>query len=114
MTVFPEKISIFTAKISDDLFFCHRPGFLDFPFLFPDFPYLHYVKCRICPFPHKKNHCKTTISDTFFSSVRTLARIRQHYSKYWGDGTPKIGGGGRPMYPSPPRSPPLKLRAIHL
>src|SRR6218665_471888 len=53
---FSEKVSIFRAKISHDLFFSHQPGFSDFPFLFPDFPYLYYVKCRIWPFPHKKNH----------------------------------------------------------
>jgi len=31
---FWEKISIFTAKISDDLFFSHRPDFSDFPYLY--------------------------------------------------------------------------------
>ena len=51
---------------------------IDLVFLFPDFPYLYYVKCRIWPFPHKKS--------TFFYSVHTFTRIRQHYfSKYWGD-----------------------------
>src|SRR6218665_985092 len=78
MTFFPGKISIFRAKISDDRFFSHLPGFSDFPFLFPDFPYLYYVKCRISPFPHKKN--------TFFYSVPTFTHLRQHYfSKYWGN-----------------------------
>src|SRR6218665_2690437 len=48
MTVFREKISIFRAKISDDFFFSfsHRPGFSDFPFLFPDFPYLYYCRMK--------------------------------------------------------------------
>src|SRR6218665_2704017 len=43
------KISIFRVKISDDLFlfFSHRPGSSDFSFLFPHFPYVYYVKCRI-------------------------------------------------------------------
>ena len=41
------KISIFRVKISDDLFFSHRPGSSDFPFLFSHFPYVYYVKCRI-------------------------------------------------------------------
>src|SRR6218665_1660112 len=31
---FPEKISIFTSKISDDFFFRHRPGFSGFTFLY--------------------------------------------------------------------------------
>src|SRR6218665_3326248 len=30
------KIFIFRVKISDDLFFSHRPGSSDFSFLFPD------------------------------------------------------------------------------
>src|SRR6218665_2723603 len=47
--VFRRKILIFTAKISYD-FFSHRPCFLDFPFLFPDCPYLYCVKCRLLPF----------------------------------------------------------------
>src|SRR6218665_1754501 len=42
-----EKISIFRVKISDDLFFGHRLGSSDFPFLFSHFPYVYYVKCRI-------------------------------------------------------------------
>ena len=41
-----EKISIFAAKISYDLFFSHWPFFSDFPFLFPDFPYVYFVKWR--------------------------------------------------------------------
>ena len=83
-------------------FFSHRPDFSDFPFLFPYFPYLCYVKCHIWPFPDTKN--------TFFYSVHTFSRTRQHYfSKYWGDqcmGRPPTSNfwGG----PSP--SPPLGLR----
>src|SRR6218665_1239298 len=44
---FRVKMSIFRVKISDDLFFSHRHGSLDFPFLFPHFPYIYYVKCPI-------------------------------------------------------------------
>ena len=85
--------------------FSRRPGFSNFPFPFPDFPCLNYVKCRIWPFPHKKN--------TFFYSVRTFARIRHHVSH-------NIGGtdawavphlkflGDRP--PSTPKSSPLGIR----
>src|SRR6218665_2230935 len=101
--IFSGKISIFRVKISD------RPGFSDFPFHFPDFPYLYYVKCRICPFPHKKN--------TFFYSVHTFMRIRQHYfSKFWGGPmhgpSPTSNFGGT----VPPRSPPLHtpvVRRVH-
>ena len=47
ISIFRVKTSIFRVKISDDLFFSHRLGFGDFPFLFPHFPYVYYVKCRI-------------------------------------------------------------------
>jgi len=48
---------------------------------------------------------KKFLYDTFLCSVRTFARIRQHYfSKYWGDdawAVPHLKfGGDRP--PSPP------------
>src|SRR6218665_1119782 len=81
--VFPEKISIFTPKIFDDLFsfFRHRPGF-------PDFTFLYCIKCRMRPFLHKKNHyfTKEFLDKSVFYSVRTFAHILQHYfSKYWGD-----------------------------
>src|SRR6218665_4186171 len=83
-----------------------------FPFLFPDFPFLYYVKCRISPFPHKKHYFrKEFLYDTAFSSGRTFARIRQDYfSKYWGDGCigrpPTSDFVGGPS-PSPSGSPPL-------
>ena len=79
------------------LSFSHRLGSSDFPFLFSHFPYVYYVKCCIWPFPHKKNHYfrKEFLDDTFFYSVRTFARIRQHCRLL------KILGG--PMHgPSPP------------
>src|SRR6218665_1943089 len=63
-------------------FFSYRPHFSDFPFLFPHFPYLCYVKCHISPFPYKKH--------TFFYSVHTF----------------------KPIPPVPPRSPPLLRLSI--
>src|SRR6218665_2953830 len=70
-------MSIFRVKISDDLFFSHRLGSSNFPFLFSHFPYVYYVKCCIWPFPHKKT--------SIFRSVHTFTHIRQHcFSKYWG------------------------------
>ena len=46
------------------IFFSSRPGFSDFPFLFPDSAYLYYVKCRRLydPFLTRKN----TISEKNF------------------------------------------------
>jgi len=72
------KISIFTAKISDDLFLViDQVFFRIFSFFSQIFRILiYYVKCLIRPFPHKKN--------TFFYSIHTFARNQQHYfSKYW-------------------------------
>src|SRR6218665_987732 len=102
MTFFSEKIYIFTAEISGELFlFSREPGF-------SDFPYLYGLKCRIWLFLPKKNHYfrKEFLDSTlFFYSVRTLTRIRQHYfSKYWGDDAwavppPQILGGTVPQSP---------------
>src|SRR6218665_3014326 len=91
------------------LFFSHRPGFSNFPFLFPHFPYVYCFKCRIRPSPHKKNN--------FFYSVHTFTRIQQHYiSKYLGDqcmGRPPPQTLGGPS-PSPPRSPSLSAKNTEL
>ena len=38
-----EKIFVFRVNISDDLFFSHRPGSSDFPFLF-----LTFSVCLLC------------------------------------------------------------------
>src|SRR6218665_2586788 len=51
MTFFPEKIQIFTPKISDDLF-SHRLGFSDCTSLYCR----GLLECHIRPFLHKKNH----------------------------------------------------------
>ena|SRR6218665_1867889 len=117
MTVFSKKFPFSRPKFLMKflVFFSHRPGFSDFPFLFPDFLYLYYVKCRIRPVYDPFLTRKTTISEKnsfmtlFFYSVRTFACIRQHYfSKYWGTDAwavfpPQILGDR-------PRSPPLGLR----
>src|SRR6218665_3991577 len=93
-------MSIFTAKISDNPFFSHRPGFLDFAFF-------TVIKCHIRPFLHKKNHYfrKEFLDKTIFYSAHPFARIRQHYlSKYWGTNAwavppPQIFGGTVPQSP---------------
>jgi len=94
-------------------FFNHRPGFWDFPFLFSDFPYLYYDKCRIRPFLTRKNTIseKNSFMTPFFYSARAFARFRQHYfSKYWGGrmhGPFPTSNFGGTVPQSPPRSPPL-------
>src|SRR6218665_4057737 len=99
MTLFPGKISIFAPKISDDLLFGHRPGFLIFR-IFTVF------NVEYDPFFTRK----TAISEknswiTPFSTLLTTLLLeilggRMHglspHLKRWGD---------RPTVP--PRSPPL-------
>src|SRR6218665_960946 len=97
-----EKISIFRVKISDDLFFGHRLGSSDFPFLFSHFPYVYYVKCRVY------DHFLTR-KPPFFT-LFTFTHIRQHYfSKYWegpmhGPSPHLKFWGDRPPYVSAPAS----------
>src|SRR6218665_2331543 len=92
MTLFPEKISIFTPKFSDDLFFSHRPGFSDFAFT--------VIKCHI---PHKKNQYfrKEFLNKTIFllcSSFRAHPTTllggdqcmgRPPHLKFWGGPSPR-------------------------
>src|SRR6218665_156796 len=77
MRFFSEKMSIFTAKISDDIFFSHQPGFSDFPFLFPEFPYLFTVLNVVYdPFLARK----TTISEknSFMTPSLLCSYFRAH------------------------------------
>src|SRR6218665_4155640 len=68
------KISIFSVKISDDLFFSHRLGSSDFPFLFSHFPYVYYVKCRIImTISSQENHHFSLFS--YFHAHPTSVRI---------------------------------------
>src|SRR6218665_4107584 len=97
------KMSIFRVKISDDLFFSHRLGSSDFPFLFSHFPYAYYVKCCIMTISSQENH---------HFSLFILSRTS--------DNTASQNIGGGPMHgpPPPPQilggpappSPPLGLR----
>ena len=88
-------------------FFSHRPGFSDFPFLFPNFPYLTMLNVVYDPFLKGKT--------PFFT---LFMRIQQHYfSKYWGDGCMdrphlKFWGGPSTQFPyyGLSWSPPLPLR----
>src|SRR6218665_3521685 len=90
-------------------FFLSSTMFLEFffSFLLSDFPYLCCVKCRISPFPHKKN--------TYFYSFHTFLHIRQcYFSKYWGGrmhGPSPTSNFGGTVPPVPPRS--LPLLRIH-
>src|SRR6218665_3028038 len=111
MTFFGEKISIFTAKISDDLFFLViDPVFRISPF-FRVFTMLNVV---YDPYLTTKTAISenNSLYDTFFTLFVLFARLRQHcFSKYWGGpmhGTsPPPQTLGETVPPSPPRSPPL-------
>src|SRR6218665_3265701 len=81
MTVFSKKFPFSRPKFLMKflVFFSHRPGFSDFPFLFPDFLYLYYVKCRIRPVYDPFLTRKTTISEknsfmTLFFTLFVLSR----------------------------------------
>src|SRR6218665_468587 len=106
MTFFGEKISIFTAKISDDLFFLViDPVFRISPF-FRVFTMLNVV---YDPYLTTKTAISenNSLYDTFFTLFVLFARLRQHcFSKYWGGpmhGTsPHLKLWGRPSPPVPP------------
>src|SRR6218665_37667 len=108
MIFFAKKISIFSPKISDDLF-------LVIDQVFQILRFLYCIKCRIRPFLHKKSHYfrKEFLDNTyFFYSVRTFTRIRQQYfSNYWGGtdtwAVPHLNFLGGLSPPVLPRSPPL-------
>src|SRR6218665_465373 len=97
------KIPIFRVKISDDLFFSHRPGSSDFSHIFRMFTMLNVVY----------DHFLTR--KTIFHSVHAFTHIRQHYFskylggpmhgrsphlKFWGDRPPSPPLGLRPCSPS--------------
>ena len=85
----------FTPKISDDLyFFSHRPCFPDFFYLFPDFPYLYWVKCLIWPILHeKKSYLTPFLLCSYFRLLKILGG-RMH-----GPSPPQVFWGDRPRVP---------------
>src|SRR6218665_115736 len=94
------KISIFTAKISDDLFLVIDQVFQIFSFL--SLIFRNYVKCRLWPFPHMKNTFFLLCS--YFRAHPTTLLPKILGGRMHGPSPPQIWGE-RP--PSPPRSPPL-------
>src|SRR6218665_2217749 len=99
------KISILRLKISDDLFFSHRPGSSDFSFLFPHFPYVYYVKCRI--YDHfLRRKTQFSLCSCFHAHPTTLLLKILGGTNAWAAPPTSIFGGDRPPQ-SPPRSPPL-------
>src|SRR6218665_3553018 len=105
-------MSIFTAKISDNPFFSHRPGFLDFAFF-------TVSKCHIRPFLHKKNHyfSKEFLDKDHFLTLFVLSRAS--------DNTTSLNIGGTNAWAIPhlkllgglstqnlPRSPPLSRAVV--
>jgi len=98
-------------------FFSHRPGFSDFPFLFPDCPYLYYIKWLNVvydPFHTRKTTIfrKEFRYDTFFT-LFVLSRASDKTTSQNIGGTdswavPHLKFWGGPS-PSPLRSLPLKV-----
>src|SRR6218665_1340086 len=99
------KISIFRVQISDDLFFSHRLGSSDFPFLFSYFPYVYYVKMSYMNISSQENHNFSLCAYFHAHPTTLLLKILggdqcmgcPPHLKFWGDRPP----------PVPPRSPPL-------
>src|SRR6218665_1984152 len=99
MTLFPEKISIFTPKIFDDLF-------LVIDQVFSDFTFLYSIKFRIRPFLHQKNHYfrKEFLDNNIFFTLFVLSHASDNrtslnigrgpmhgpspHLKFWGDRPP--------------------------
>src|SRR6218665_3843092 len=93
------KISIFRVKISEDLFFSHRPGSSDFSFLFPHFPYVYYVKCRIYDhFLTRKT--QFSLCSCFHAHPTTLLLKILGGTNAWAVPPPQLLG--RTVPPSPP------------
>src|SRR6218665_3441193 len=90
------KISIFRVKISDDLFCSHRPGSSDFSFLYPHFPYVYYIKCRMTISSQEKHNF--SLSSCFHAHPTTLLlkilggpmHGRSPYLKFWGGPFPPV------------------------
>jgi len=103
--VFSKKIPFLTAKISDDLFFSYRPGFPNFTFLFPDFPYLYYMLNVVYdPFLTRRTPFFTLFilsraSDNTPSQNigRTDAWAVPHF-KFWGTVPPQSPQVSAPVY----------------
>src|SRR6218665_1756042 len=107
MRFFSEKISMFTVKISDDLF-------SDFPFLFQDFPYL--LLCSVS-YMTLSSQEQTTISQqnsviTPFFTLFVLSRASDNTTYQniggtdsWADLPPQIWK--QTVSPVPSGSPPL-------
>src|SRR6218665_3415210 len=92
---FREKFPFSGVKISDDLFYSHRPGFSDFPFLFPDFFRIFTVLNVVYdPFPHKKNTFFTLFilsrasDNTTFQNIGGTNAWAVPHLKFFGDRPP--------------------------
>ena len=97
MRFFGKNVHFQGTNFSDDLFFSHRPGFSDVPFLYPDFPYLYYVKCRKWPFPHTKNTFLTLFILSRTSDNTTSQNIGE--TDAWAVPPPQSFLGDRPPVP---------------
>src|SRR6218665_3970322 len=89
------KISIFRVKISDGLFFSHRPGSSDFFFLFPHCPYVYYVKCRIYDHFLTRKH-NFSLCSCFHAHLTTLLLKILGGTNAWAVPPTSNFGGDRP------------------
>src|SRR6218665_684086 len=108
---FRKQFSIFTAKISDNLFLVIDHNFRIFPI------FHIFAACNVVFYsfftrktPISENNSFTTPFFTLF--MLSHASDKHYFSKYWGDGCmgshPHLKFWG-PAPPVPPRSPPVNL-----
>src|SRR6218665_376129 len=90
-------------------FFSHRPGFSNFPSLYPDFPDLYFVRYRTQPLPHKINTFFLLFS--YFRAYPTTLLLKILGGRM--HGPPPSSNFGGTVPPSPPRFPPLPLIRGH-
>src|SRR6218665_4146773 len=97
MRFFSGKISIFTAKIFDDLFFSHRPGFSNFAFLSHIFRVCTMQNVVYDPFLTRKTPCFTLFRLSRTSGNTTSQNIGG--TDAWAVPHLIFGGGAVPQSP---------------
>src|SRR6218665_3141052 len=100
------KISIFRVKISDDLFFSHRPGSSDFPI----FPFFSHILRMFTMLNVVYDHFLTRKTQFFTMFMLSRTSDNTTSQNIGGDqcmGGPPTSNFGGAVPPVPPRSPPL-------
>src|SRR6218665_3375271 len=119
MKFFRNKISVFTPKISEDLFLVIDHDFRIFPIFLKISHIFAASNVVYDPFFTRKtliSEDNSLMTPFFTLFMLSHASDKHYFSKYWGDGCmgrppPQILGG---PYPSPLRFPPVSIAMIIL